>query len=128
MYNSSLTLLLAWFPSIISFKLFSGLNGTKIKILLESSTKLWRDNYFLSSTLLIDANNTAINFPNNFIPVEPIGKKSIFAVTAYNIDSKESFTFSSQAKCAQFLNVDPHVISKAIKGGTIVKVFLISRV
>ena len=126
-YNSNLSLLLAWFPSITSFQLFSGLNGTQIKILLASSIKLWRDTYFLSSSLLIDADNTALNFPNNFTPIEPKGKKLTFSVIAYNVSSKELFTFASQAKCATFLNVDPHVISNAIKEGTIIKGFLITR-
>jgi hypothetical protein len=127
-YNNNLTTLLAWFPSITSFQLFSGLNGTQIKILLESSSKLWRDFYFLSSTLLLDADNTALDLPNNFKPIEPKGIKSTFSVITKNISTNETFKFPSQAKCAIFLNVDPHVISKAIKEGKVIKGYFISRI
>jgi hypothetical protein len=85
-------------------------------------------NYFLSSSLLMDADNTALNLPNDFTPVKPKGKKLTFSVIAYNINSKESLRFTSQAKCALFLNVKPHVISKAVKEGIVIKGYLIIRV
>lgn len=112
-YDFTKQVLLAHFDSVNSFQSFSGLNGSQIKKLLKSDDKLWRNAYFISELLLMEADNTIPNKP--FVPVKQIGQKLTYSVYVYKLGLIEPLIFESQAKCAKDLGLSALHPSEARK-------------
>lgn len=124
-YDITKQVLLAYFESVNNFQSFSGLNGSQIKILLKSEEKLWRNAYFISGFLLIEADNTMSNKP--FVPVKQIGQKLTYSVYVYKLGEIEPLNFESQAKCAKALGLSAHGIGKAILNNSLYNGYRFSR-
>jgi len=130
-YDSFKKTLLAKFETINKFKTLSGLNGSQIKKLILSENKLWRNTYFLSSTLITNADNS-LSKVSTFIPVEATRVKFIYPIFAYSLtgekENKEPLIFDSQAKCIKMLGGAPQTLLKCFKNGTLFKGYKVSRI
>jgi hypothetical protein len=125
-YDESKKTLLSTFDSVSAFMSFSGLNGSQIKNLMESETKLWRNTYFLSP-VIIDSADNSMSRVVPFTPVRstPVGKT--FPVYVYKEGELEPLIFESKAKCAKALALSPHGVGKAILSKKNYKGYRISR-
>lgn len=126
-YDSFKKTLLAQFKTINQFQNLSGLNGSQIKIFILSENKLWRNTYFLSSTLILNADNS-LSKVGPFIPVEATRVKYTYPIFAYKEGNKEPLIFDSQAKCIKMLGGAPQTLKKCLKNGSLYKGYKVSRV
>lgn len=128
-YDSFKKTLLAQFETINKFQILSGLNGSQIKNLILSENKLWRNTYFLSSTLITNADNSLLHNTTvePFIPVEATGVKLTYPIFAYKEGNKEPLIFDSQAKCIKMLGGSPQTLLKCLKTESLFKGYIVSR-
>lgn len=126
-YDSIQKTLLAKFETINQFQLISGMNGTLVKELMLSTTKLWRNTYFLSATLILAADNS-MSTGKLFTPVKAIGVKNTYPIYAYDSNSLETLIFKSQADCIKNLGGAPQTLLKCLNNNTLFKGYRVSRV
>lgn len=125
-YNSSKNLLLKKCETVTGFQLFSGLNGTQLKLLILSNTKLWRNMYFISDNIILEADNLLSN-EKPFVPVPSIGSKKTHVIYAYTPGNALPLIFDSQTQCARKLGGAPKTLLKCLNNNLLFKGYRVSR-
>jgi len=102
-YNKDKSILLKTFPSVNIFIKISKLNGSMVKLLCESDTLFWLDEYFISYNLIFNADNSLTNV-NEFKPKLRDRKTSI-PVYTYSADGTTFIKrYSSLRECVKDLD------------------------
>lgn len=102
-YNKDKSVLLKTFPSVNIFIKFSKLNVSMVKLLCESDTLFWLDEYFISYNLILNADNSLTNV-NEFKP-KLRGRNTSIPVYTYSADGTTYIKrYSSLRECVKDLD------------------------
>jgi hypothetical protein len=91
---------------------------------MNSSSLLWKNIYFLSENLILNADNSLSNV-KSFIPSKPSNLK--YTIYAYKPGDLVPLIFESQNKCIKNLGGTHKTLIEALKGTKLFKGYIVSR-